>query len=897
MSDIRMFLVTLMALAALAVGCTDTLNPGETSSMDVVQETEASDPLVNLIPCENHAECSPSYCVAGYCNGEIDPKDPVITDDVVEDKTSCDSSETDSAEEITEEIVEPKCASNADCDEKDACYEGVCNWGVCIYTLVVDCPGECSDGACQNLCEVDTDCVHSDDPCENTTCDFNNKLGVKVCNDWYVGEAKFCDLPNGEQGKCYNFECVEYECSSSDHCDDGDPCTQNLCTAGQCVYAPQACECQNGYDCNDYNSCTDDICLMGNCQNPAIPGAVGIACGDLSICQPDGSCQVVECINDSDCDDSNPCTDGGFKQPDQCENNECINIPTPNYGLCGPDGSGLYCFEGDCTFFDCDDDDDCTVDFIDSGTGECAHSPLEACYELCGSDEDCNDGNDCTIDSCNAGACNYEDECFYGDFGFKSLMCDSDEDCFGSEFGDYCVESELNGEEFDIVSLSLCQPCTEYGVDMGCEEGSICTWGASSSQVGLYVSVFQCEDIVCESSEDCDDGDPCTKDQCHITSCSSYDKDLCFYCDSDSDCESNSWCENSSGGVHVEYPVCEADGTCQVDYWVTMEESLYGCNNPLECSSDADCPMSGVCMISTCVYLSVADDFVYPECNGDSQCELGDCNFETGTCVEWECYGIDNGDGTLSVKLCPIGFGCVDNACTDELVATTCSTNMDCAVAGLGNFCLDHMVTGENTCYQCNPESDTGEGFDHGCTSAQPFCGWVDDEVGYECLQCYSDVSCDDGQVCYDNQCVAPLEEGACNTDDDCGPWQECYEGFCEGYGPVHCQFECPDGDFDWQNVNIFHGDDEMTTIACGEIWVVTTSNLCLWGEEYPTFSVNLDDGVWEWGGGLDTTITCNYPTQEVPDPTPTDTPGVTKGDLGVNLVTVVTNNTCAVSD
>jgi len=211
---------------------------------------------------------------------------------------------------------------------------------------------------------------------------------------------------------------------------------------------------------------------------------------------------------------------------------------------------------------------------------------------------------------------------------------------------------------------------------------------------------------------------------------------------------------------------------------------------------------------------------------------------------------------------------------------------------------LADLVTAENTCYQCDPDSEMEEGYNHGCTSAQPFCGWVDDAEGYECLECYSDVSCDDGQVCSNNKCEAPLEEGACYMDDDCGPWQECNDGFCAGYGPIHCQFDCPEeGEFDWQNVNTFHGANEMTTFSCGEYWVVSKANLCLWGEEYPTYSVNLDDGEWEWGGGLETTITCNYPTEEVPDPTPAGIPGVTKGDLGVNLVTVFTDNTCVVSD
>jgi len=999
MSDMMRSLVLFAVIFSLAllVGCegSSVSNPieADASIIDVSSETEAGDPLADLIQCKSHSECAPAYCVNGYCNGDPAPKPDVIEN---EDVASCDTAEET---EIQDEVTIPECASNEDCDEMGPCFEGTCHWGSCAYNLAVecgenqecyetatgetgcvytcttdeqcedfhgnnpcsistcteqgqcrydytddiacdngdacttndscqtgvcnageqmDCPGNCLDGVCQNLCEIDSDCAPTDDPCVNVTCDFNNKLQVKVCNYGYKGEAKFCDLENGEQGKCYNFQCVEYECSSSDHCDDGDPCTQNLCTAGQCVYAPQPCECQINFDCNDFNPCTDDICLVGNCQNPAIPGAVGNACAAMAVCQEDGLCVPVQCIAHSDCDDGNPCTD------DWCSDNSCWY--ETNEGCC------LYDSQ-------CGDGDPCTTDACIDNV--CQFT--DTCND-CGSDADCDDDNECTIDTCNAGTCVNDDECFYGDSGFTSLMCNSDADCAGTSFGEFCIESELNGEDFNIESLSLCQPCLQDGEDTGCGENSLCSWGASSSQVGLFVSVYWCEEIVCESHLDCDDGDACTVDYCHVTFCVNNEKMNCSYCDTDADCESNSWCRQSDGGVNVQYEVCEADGTCQVDYWFTLDPDLYGCNNPLNCASDADCPMDGVCMISTCYYYSPDDDFAYPECNDDSLCEFGDCNFETGMCEEWECYGVDNGDGTLSVKLCPIGFGCVDNSCTDEIVAFTCSTNTDCGVAGLGNYCLPDMVTGENTCYQCLFDSDTGEGYDHGCTSNQPFCGWVDDEVGYECLECYSSFNCDNGQICDNYNCVT-LEEVACVTDadceetpegentfcvanpvtaenechickpdsaeadgidvgcgsyqhtcvwadevvfdctsgsecssdDDCGPWEECNNGSCEGFGPIYCQFECPDNGTDWQTVVIWHGNDETTEVACGSTWTISQSNLCLWGETHPVAKFNLTDGTYEWGSGGEAILTCNYEPELNPDPE--------LGDLGVTVL------------
>ncbi|MCX5895460.1 MAG: hypothetical protein NTZ51_06485 [Proteobacteria bacterium] len=80
-----------------------------------------------------------------------------------------------------------------------------------------------------------------------------------------------------------------------------------------------------------------------------------------------------ECCNDSQCDDSNPCT------IDACDPEEGYCTHTPK----------------------CDDGDPCTTDTCDPNTGECTHTPK------------CDDGDPCTTDTCdpNTGECTHINIC------------------------------------------------------------------------------------------------------------------------------------------------------------------------------------------------------------------------------------------------------------------------------------------------------------------------------------------------------------------------------------------------------------------------------------------------------------------------------------------------------
>ena len=81
----------------------------------------------------------------------------------------------------------------------------------------------------------------------------------------------------------------------------GDPCTDNLCAANQCVFpkqATEACSCMSPLLCDDLNPCTVDTCASGACAYAPV---------DAEGC----------CVDDSQCDD------GDAQTFDACQQGLC----------------------------------------------------------------------------------------------------------------------------------------------------------------------------------------------------------------------------------------------------------------------------------------------------------------------------------------------------------------------------------------------------------------------------------------------------------------------------------------------------------------------------------------------------------------------------------------------
>ncbi len=131
------------------------------------------------------------------------------------------------------------CTTNEECNDGNPCTDDICNTS--------------------NLCE---------NPPNNASCtDDGNPCTDDVCSDGA------CTHPADDTNACSD----DNACTTPDHC-----------AGGACVstYAPVPGCCTDDADCNDGDPGTDDVCTAGNCSNPP----------------------VQTCTSDAQCDDGDVCT-------------------------------------------------------------------------------------------------------------------------------------------------------------------------------------------------------------------------------------------------------------------------------------------------------------------------------------------------------------------------------------------------------------------------------------------------------------------------------------------------------------------------------------------------------------------------------------------------------------
>jgi MYXO-CTERM domain-containing protein len=172
-------------------------------------------------------------------------------------------------------------------------------------------------------------------------------------------------------------------------CSDGNECTNNdMCTDGNCNGTPIG-----SGSCDDGNPCTtNDTCAGGVCQGTPDTGAV---CGQTGC---EGTCSAQ-----------------GFCLPDAEKQGQSCTDP---FSTCTTDDVclGTICIG---EFVMCPDSDDnkCTLDFCNVGTGQCQNFGISPCgqCETCNAEDgscdpvsggSCEDGNECTgAGTCSNGSC------------------------------------------------------------------------------------------------------------------------------------------------------------------------------------------------------------------------------------------------------------------------------------------------------------------------------------------------------------------------------------------------------------------------------------------------------------------------------------------------------------
>jgi MYXO-CTERM domain-containing protein len=270
------------------------------------------------------------------------------------------------------------------------------------------------------------------------------------------------------------------ECSTTADCNDGNPCTDDACSAPNCVFTP------NSVPCDDGSACTSsDVCAGGACSG------VAVECDDGDDCTLDVCDAVLGCVHGSACDDANDCTDDSCDAISGCAH-------APNSGA------------------SCDDEDACTEDDVCSA-GVCA-----------GTSKSCDDDKPCTDDSCDpATGCQH--------IG-KTGPCDDDNAC---TTGETCSQGICGGgtpvscDDHNECTTDSCVPtigCAHAGREGPCGDATACAAG--------YCMSGSCSAPV---PVDCDDDDPCTQDSCgEPNGCTHTPLDAC--CHTDADCGGSDEC-------------------------------------------------------------------------------------------------------------------------------------------------------------------------------------------------------------------------------------------------------------------------------------------------------------------------------------------------------------------
>ena len=238
-------------------------------AMDSLDELRTSNPVAITVykeecsiddDCDDGVFCNGAEtCVSGACQAG---NDPCPGNYCSEDTDTC-----------------YECEQNSDCDDGifcnglESCVDGVCQSGF---------PVDCDDGI---ACTTDS-CNEFSGSCDHITndgdCDdgiFCN--GVETCSDTLGCQAGSDPCPGNY---CSEDTDTCYECEQNSECDDGLFCNgEETCVSGACQSGSDPCdssqycnentdicedvECSSDEHCNDGNDCTIDTCVDGVCRN------------------------------------------------------------------------------------------------------------------------------------------------------------------------------------------------------------------------------------------------------------------------------------------------------------------------------------------------------------------------------------------------------------------------------------------------------------------------------------------------------------------------------------------------------------------------------------------------------------------------------------------------------
>jgi hypothetical protein len=645
--------------------------------------------------------------------------------------------------------------------------------------------GITGDGPVIVACEVHTDCLVPEvvvaGSCSLGKCDMD--AGVCVTVDM-PDDAECTDVAG-----CWDSGlCQEGVCEGNIASDDGAPCHidgicggEGLCMEGECLADGSVSPCDDG------NPCSVDICSeeVGGCAYQPEPDDLECA----TACVPEGVCMSGTCKGDvlAGCDDEPGCGDGACspgETPKTCPE-DCDNTPPPDPMDCIEEHCGEQL--ADCMAHEvCAEMMTCMEDCDEANEEACLHAcvtktnpevqdlfwSVYACANASGCIED-------QPDSCGNGQC---------EPGENPENCAKD--CSDKPPGPGpCLEANCQDE------VSVCledEGCTEIVACIGeCaspECKSDCTMKASESGGEKFMAMVECGE-----DHGCFGGGPNPNPECGNGKCEQGETGM----NCPEDCKppgepecGNGKCEPGENGFNCSEdckppgePEC-GNGKC--------EPGENGFNCPEDCTPP-DEPMCG-------------DGKCGPQENAES-CPK-DCSDEPPPgdpveCLEQECtgsfYDCLGDDGCVGI------ISCMEQ-CQDEACQQGCFQNA--SQSALGKFISLVECGTDHGCFD-------GGGGD---PPPDPVQQCIEEECGDEYGACLYDSECLEVLVCMedcdgDEQCEGNCIWGGndtfwnlagCVEDEGClqqggggdgggggGGQPECGDGVCEGFEQFFCPEDC----------------------------------------------------------------------------------------------------------
>ncbi|MGZ3450025.1 MAG: lamin tail domain-containing protein [Polyangiales bacterium] len=607
--------------------------------------------MTGSVGCSDEVESQPPIddaesetSISGETGADASPEETSTDagDDTFVEETSTDApAETavDAADSAADTETDSGLDSSADADDADAAD------GASDASDAAD-SADTADTA--PACTVGTDCPGADTECTVRTCD----LGVCGVANRPVTTVLTQTAGDCKIRKCDGAGAVTTVADDSDLPDDGNACTQDLCSAGVISHPPtgSGSPCSDGTKtkCDGSGACVECVvastcpgtdtecnkrsCTAGTCGfAPVGSGTVTSAqvAGDCKVVQCDGSGGTTSANDDTDVEgDGNPCTD------DKCSGGIASHLAYPSPHACGGGKicDGTACVEcivaTDCTGTDTEcEKRTCTTgvcgkSFTGGGTPLAAQTPGDCVVATCDgaggtttasapSDTPTDDGNPCTDEVCGVSGPSHP-------FTLKDTACSTATVTAGKCDGaGSCVEctSDLDCTGGTECSTASCKvgKCTLDNLPIGtvlatqtkgdCVERQ-CDGAGHVTSVNADVDVPN------------DDGNQCTNETCVAGTPSHPNSDP------------GSTCTQTSGTV------CDGSGTC------------------VECLAGTSCT-SGVCTAAHNCAAPSCTDLVKNGAETDKDCGGGTC------------------DACALDKTCAVATDCVSGNC----VANVCAVN------------------------------------------------------------------------------------------------------------------------------------------------------------------------------------------------------------------------------